>query len=214
MATTRKNPPKPKQPMDDAHGTSPQSVSSSVKSSQSDQIASNSSASSVQSRAAAPSASQGVSPHTNAQPRQVQQQKTTPNADSQTINKIESSNQDGNSVTTLTPECVCKKYDLIWGAKVSCAFRKKVVEIAKSLWGEGRCKEMANALMAVMNVETAGTFSASKIELKATGRLRKNGSPVVIPPKRAASKSRINTSPAFSAGRVSLLKPSYAFALE
>ncbi len=37
---------------------------------------------------------------------------------------------------------------------------------------------------------------------------------MVIPPKRAASKSRINTSPAFSAGRVSLLKPSYAFALE
>ncbi len=37
---------------------------------------------------------------------------------------------------------------------------------------------------------------------------------LVIPPKRAASKSRINTSPAFSAGRVSLLKPSYAFALE
>ena len=42
----------------------------------------------------------------------------------------------------------------------------------------------------------------------------KNGSAGVIPPKRAASKSRINTSPAFSAGRVSLLKPSYAFALE
>ena len=40
------------------------------------------------------------------------------------------------------------------------------------------------------------------------------GSSRVIPPKRAASKSRINTSPAFSAGRVSLLKPSYAFALE
>ena len=37
---------------------------------------------------------------------------------------------------------------------------------------------------------------------------------LVIPPKRAASKSRINTSPAVSAGRVSLLKPSYAFALE
>ena len=41
-----------------------------------------------------------------------------------------------------------------------------------------------------------------------------NENPLVIPPKRAASKSRINTSPAFSAGRVSLLKPSYAFALE
>lgn len=41
-----------------------------------------------------------------------------------------------------------------------------------------------------------------------------NFNEMVIPPKRAASKSRINTSPAFSAGRVSLLKPSYAFALE
>ena len=35
----------------------------------------------------------------------------------------------------------------------------------------------------------------------------------VIPPKRAASKSRINTSPAFSAGRVGLLAPSLPFAL-
>ena len=147
----RKNPPKPKQPVDETHGSTP-SASSSVKSSQSDQIASNSSASSVQSRAAAPSASQGVSPHTNAQPRQVQQQKTTPNADSQTINKIESSNQDGNSVTTLTPECVCKKYDLIWGAKVSCAFRKKVVEISKRI----NCDP--NDLMAVMAVETGRSF--------------------------------------------------------
>ena len=24
--------------------------------------------------------------------------------------------------------CVCKDYDLIWGAKVNCAFRKKVIE--------------------------------------------------------------------------------------
>ena len=147
----RKNPPKPKQPVDETHGST-QSASPSVNSSQSDQIASNSSASSVQSRAAAPSASQGVSPHTNAQPRQVQQQKTTPNADSQTINKIESSNQDGNSVTTLTPECVCKKYDLIWGAKVSCAFRKKVVEISKRI----NCDP--NDLMAVMAVETGRSF--------------------------------------------------------
>ena len=45
-------------------------------------------------------------------------------------------------------------------------------------------------------------------------RCRAIRSAKVIPPKRAASKSRINTSPAFSAGRVSLLKPSYAFALE
>ena len=53
------------------------------------------------------------------------------------------------------------------------------------------------------------------IQYSMSDSLRINGAGYgVIPPKRAASKSRINTSPAFSAGRVSLLKPSYAFALE
>ncbi|KMQ69268.1 hypothetical protein ACM39_04010 [Chryseobacterium sp. FH2] len=32
--------------------------------------------------------------------------------------------------------CDCKKYDLIWGDKVSYEFRKKVVEICSELWGE------------------------------------------------------------------------------
>ncbi|WP_282631060.1 hypothetical protein [Empedobacter sedimenti] len=71
--------------------------------------------------------------------------------------------------------CVCKQYDLIWGNKVSCEFRKKVVEICAELWGESRKIEMANGLMAVIYVETSSTFSASKIELKPTGEYRKDG---------------------------------------
>jgi hypothetical protein len=73
-------------------------------------------------------------------------------------------------------DCVCKQYDLIWGAKVSCEFRKKVVDICKDLWGESRKIEMANGLMAVIYVETSGTFSPSKIELKTTNEKRKDGS--------------------------------------
>ncbi|OWP86573.1 hypothetical protein BWK60_08180, partial [Flavobacterium covae] len=61
--------------------------------------------------------------------------------------------------------CICKQYDLIWGNKVSCDFRKKVVQICAELWGESKKIEMANGLMAVMRVETSSTFSASKIEL-------------------------------------------------
>lgn len=57
-------------------------------------------------------------------------------------------------------ECVCKKYDLIWGAKVSCEFRKKVVQICEELWGEEKKIEMANGLMAVMAVETSNTFKS------------------------------------------------------
>jgi hypothetical protein len=57
-----------------------------------------------------------------------------------------------------TGVCVCKDYDLIWGNKVSCDFRKKVVEICKDLWGESRKMEMANNLMAVFQWETGGTF--------------------------------------------------------
>ncbi|QYS91626.1 hypothetical protein JJC04_02265 [Flavobacterium covae] len=61
--------------------------------------------------------------------------------------------------------CFYKQNDLIWGNKVSCDFRKKVVQICAELWGESKKIEMANGLMAVMRVETSSTFSASKIEL-------------------------------------------------
>ena len=69
--------------------------------------------------------------------------------------------------------CACQQYDLVWGGhpNVSCAFRKKVVEISK------RQNFDPNHLMAVMKVESAGTFSPSKIELVIVG-YRKNGKPI------------------------------------
>lgn len=69
--------------------------------------------------------------------------------------------------------CVCKDYDLIWGNKVSCDFRKKVVEICKELWPNDY-KNMANNLMAVMAWETGETFSPSKKNPKssATGLIQ------------------------------------------
>ena len=61
--------------------------------------------------------------------------------------------------------CNCKQDDLTWGGhpNVSCDFRKKVVAISK------RQNFDPNHLMAVMWVESAKTFSASKIELKVVG---------------------------------------------
>lgn len=56
--------------------------------------------------------------------------------------------------------CLCKQYDLIWGAKVSCEFRKKVVEICKELWPND-WQNTANNLMAVMAWETGESFSPS-----------------------------------------------------
>ncbi|KMQ69262.1 hypothetical protein ACM39_03965 [Chryseobacterium sp. FH2] len=49
---------------------------------------------------------------------------------------------------------------MIWGDKVSCVFRKKVVEICSELWGEDNKIKIANGLMAVMKVETWGSFKA------------------------------------------------------
>jgi hypothetical protein len=58
-------------------------------------------------------------------------------------------------------KCLCQEYDLIWGAKVSCEFRKKVVEICKDLWPNDY-KNMANELMACMYIETAGKFTPNE----------------------------------------------------
>lgn len=55
-------------------------------------------------------------------------------------------------------KCVCQQYNLIWGQKVSCDFRKKVVEICKDLWGDANKIKMANNLMAVFAWESGGTF--------------------------------------------------------
>ncbi|SHH85037.1 N-acetylmuramoyl-L-alanine amidase, partial [Flavobacterium johnsoniae] len=64
----------------------------------------------------------------------------------------------GDSIWSQKKEaCVCKEYDLIWGNKVTCEFRKKVIEICKDLWKDNYL-EMANNLMAVFYWETGGTF--------------------------------------------------------
>jgi N-acetylmuramoyl-L-alanine amidase len=65
------------------------------------------------------------------------------------VEKVEVPKTDG--------KCICKEYDLIWGDKVNCDFRKKVVEIAKDLWPKNFL-EMANNLMAVFEWESGGTF--------------------------------------------------------
>jgi hypothetical protein len=99
--------------------------------------------------------------------------------------------------------CACKQYDLIWGGKVSCDFRKKVVEICTKLWPK-KPMEMANGLMAVMYVESATTFSASKIELKPTGKLKSNGKPIFA--YRGLTKDEIlNLGESFS-GAVGLIQ--------
>jgi hypothetical protein len=54
--------------------------------------------------------------------------------------------------------CICKQYDLIWGAKVNCDFRRKVVQIASNLELPQEKFEGANWLMAVMALETKETF--------------------------------------------------------
>ncbi|MDR6464969.1 M23 family metallopeptidase [Chryseobacterium sediminis] len=55
--------------------------------------------------------------------------------------------------------CICQEQykDLIWGGKVSCEFRKKVIEISKELWPNDHMN-MANNLMAIMALETNKTF--------------------------------------------------------
>lgn len=67
--------------------------------------------------------------------------------------------------------CVCKDTNLIWGGHkaINCDFRKKIIDISK------RQNFDPNDLMAVMKVETSGTFSASKIELKETKEKRRDG---------------------------------------
>lgn len=59
---------------------------------------------------------------------------------------------------TPSTTCLCKQYNLIWGQKVSCDFRKKVVAICKDLWGDENKIKMANNLMAIFQWESGGTF--------------------------------------------------------
>ena len=71
-------------------------------------------------------------------------------------------------ISKANTSCVCKQYDLIWGEKVSCDFRKKVVEISKDLW-PNHWLEMANNLMAVFAWETGETFKPDVPNKKKSG---------------------------------------------
>ncbi len=57
----------------------------------------------------------------------------------------------------ISSKCECQQYNLIWGTKVNCDFRKKVMKISKELWPNNYL-EMANNLMAVFAWESGGTF--------------------------------------------------------
>jgi len=59
--------------------------------------------------------------------------------------------------------CECESYNLYYGKKVNCAFRKKVMAISKQLWPDNY-KEMANGLMAVMHRETSKSMAANQLE--------------------------------------------------
>ena len=65
-------------------------------------------------------------------------------------------------VATTNGACICKVHNLFWSAKVSCEFRKKVIEICQDLWPNDYLA-MANNLMALMHLETEGTFDPSKV---------------------------------------------------
>jgi len=59
--------------------------------------------------------------------------------------------------------CFCKQNAFAWSALLkTCADRKKVLEVAAALWGEATKKEKASELMAIMHLETGGTFDPAK----------------------------------------------------
>ncbi|MCJ8497633.1 CHAP domain-containing protein [Chryseobacterium salipaludis] len=69
-----------------------------------------------------------------------------------------------------TESCVCKdEYKLIWGNKISCSERKKVVEVCKNIWEESKKLEKAKELMSIMHLETGGSFSPSQKGVSARG---------------------------------------------
>lgn len=65
-------------------------------------------------------------------------------------------------VATTNGACICKAHKLFWSAKVDCDFRKKVIEICQDLWPNNYLA-MANNLMALMHLETEGSFDPSKV---------------------------------------------------
>ncbi len=58
---------------------------------------------------------------------------------------------------------------LIWGNKLTCAEREKVIEISAELWGEDKKIKMANNLMAVFAWESGGTFKTNAPNMSGSG---------------------------------------------
>ena len=85
-------------------------------------------------------------------------------------NKKSASSVEKTETSKSSSTCFCKdEYKLIWGNKLTCSQRKKVVEVCKNIWGEGQKIEKANELMAIMHLETVGTFSPSKKGVSKSG---------------------------------------------
>jgi murein DD-endopeptidase MepM/ murein hydrolase activator NlpD len=86
--------------------------------------------------------------------------------------------------------CECNQFNLIWGSKVSCEFRKKVVKIASNLGLPQENYEGANWLMAVMALETGRTFDPSITnDLGYTGLIQ-FGKPAAIDLKSSTAELR------------------------
>jgi hypothetical protein len=65
--------------------------------------------------------------------------------------------------------CVCKENNFYWSSKITCAERKKVLEVCANIWGEEQKIEKASMLMAVMHLETGKTFSPSQKGVSSSG---------------------------------------------
>jgi len=74
-------------------------------------------------------------------------------------------------VVAEAKKCECKDYNLIWGNKVNCEFRKKIVEIAKELW-PNNFLTMANYLMAIIKFESNFNPQATNSGSTATGLIQ------------------------------------------
>ncbi|MDR7371309.1 hypothetical protein [Flavobacterium aquidurense] len=71
------------------------------------------------------------------------------------INSLMTVNVGGDKWWEKKETCVCKDHNLVWGNKIGCNERKKVIEVSKALGVN------PNWLMTVIALETAKTFSPS-----------------------------------------------------
>ena len=81
------------------------------------------------------------------------------------------------SESNVESTCLCKELykDLIWGEKVSCEFRKKIIKIAQGLGLPQENFEGANWLMAVIALETGRSFDPTVGTFKSNPDDNRNG---------------------------------------